>query len=604
MSKVGADDYATRPGATVQDFQDLPRTELPPLIHLVDIERTEYVGRTIQTDIVIAGVGETFHVPSAWTVDCSKSKKKSTRSACPVCPRMVALGSNKALLNFCRMSDDQVRGTMRLLSGCRNRPTPIVTAMSTITEILAVPTASGGMESPGRDYREKVVALIGTMQNSNIRYRATGEVIAEPKRQRASLLVSNLSRLQSAADGFVLTEPLRERFRAFQVVASHKVDPLETAGAQVARLTRDITQHITKIYGTRRECILLTALLVLHSPATILWSGEEIKGVVDALVIGDTGQGKSTQVRRLMSATGVGHFTSGSTSSRAGILYSLDSKVNDKRILRWGAFPLAHGEALVLDEAQNVSREQWSEFTTARSEGLLKVDRSIRAEHPCRVRLLAFANPVTRAQMAAFQYGIMAVHPSFGFLTHQDLRRFDVVACVAEGDQRLQDIDQARTETSADSLVPADLLRESILWVWTRRFSDCHYAAGAEAAIMKLATALSEKLGTPEIPLLITDAPEKVARLAFAYASLLHSTDDRHEHVIVTPVHVGLVGRYLEAVYMHPNCAFDQYAAVLRRRGGLTGRVPHHHRGPAHAWLKSGGPARNRVDAGVVPDRG
>jgi hypothetical protein len=217
-----------------------------------------------------------------------------------------------------------------------------------------------------------------------------------------------------------------------------------------------------------------------------------------------------------------------------------------------------------------VSREQWAEFTTARSEGLLKVDRSIRAEHPCRVRLLAFANPVTRAAMAAFQYGIMAVHPNFGFLTHQDLRRFDVVACVAEGDQRLEDIDQARMEAAADPLVPAHLLRESILWAWTRRFTDCHYAAGAEAAIMKMATALSQKLGTPEIPLLITDAPEKVARLAFAFASLLHSTNDRHEHVIVTPVHVGLVGRYLEAVYMHPNCAFDQYAAVLRRRAGLT----------------------------------
>jgi hypothetical protein len=87
---------------------------------------------------------------------------------------------------------------------------------------------------------------------------------------------------------------------------------------------------------------------------------------------------------------------------------------------------------------------------------------------------------------------------------------------------------------------------------------------------MKMATALTEKFSTPEIPLLITDAPEKIARLAFAFASLLHHTDDWHERVIVTPIHVGLVGRYLEAVYMHPNCAFDQYAAVLRRRGGLT----------------------------------
>ena len=106
----------------------------------------------------------------------------------------------------------------------------------------------------------------------------------------------------------------------------------------------------------------------------IPWDGERIKGTVDLQVIGDTGQGKTTAYRRLSATVGLGHFASGSTSSRTGVLYTLDSKVNDKRVLRWGSFPLAHGELLAIDEAQNIPREQWSEFTTARSEGILKVD--------------------------------------------------------------------------------------------------------------------------------------------------------------------------------------------------------------------------------------
>src|SRR5262249_10887283 len=42
----------------------------PPLIHLVDIERTQYVAQNVQADVVIAGVGETFHVPRSWTIGC------------------------------------------------------------------------------------------------------------------------------------------------------------------------------------------------------------------------------------------------------------------------------------------------------------------------------------------------------------------------------------------------------------------------------------------------------------------------------------------------------------------------------------------------------
>src|SRR5262249_44876280 len=159
---------------------------------------------------------------------------------------------------------------------------------------------------------------------------------------------------------------------------------------------------ITKVYGTHRVHVLLTELLVFHSARAIPWEGEQIKGTVDLLVVGDTGQGKTTQYRRLSAAIQLGHFASGSTSSRTGVLYTLPSKGTAKRVLRWGASPLAHGELLAIDEAQNIPREQWAEFTTARSEGVLRVDRAIRAEHPSRTRLIAFANPVVRPTMAEF----------------------------------------------------------------------------------------------------------------------------------------------------------------------------------------------------------
>jgi len=565
MSKIGADDFIVAKGASRADLEALPRGEiLPPLIPLVDIERSEYVGRLVQTDLVIAGIGETFHVPRAWKVDCREPD-------CQARQRTIDLRERKELLQLCRMSDDQVRGFMRRFSGCKHRPAAKIITIATITELLAFPVASATVDKSMRDYREKIVVLLGAPLQSNIRYRATGEVIAEPRGQRASLLITALDRLQSAAERFTLLPAVCDRFRVFQIPRSASPS-VDTAWDYARGLARDLTRHITKIYGPHRELLLLVALLTFHSPAVIPWGGEPIKGVLDVLCIGDTGQGKTTLIRRLMAAVGLGHFASGSTASRAGVLYSLDSKVHDKRVLRWGAFPLAHGELLALDESQNVPREEWREFTTARSEGVLRVERSIRAEHPSRVRLFCLANPLARHSMAELQYGIMAVHPAQGFLDPQDLRRFDVVICVAKGDQDIEDVQVTPLPDTTESPVSPDLLRESILWAWTRQLNHLDYAQNAERDIRKIAGVLNELYGTPEIPLLITDAHEKVARLAFAFAALLHSTDQTHQQIIVTPTHVWLVGRLLSAIYTHRNCAFDQYARILQQRSSLTDR--------------------------------
>src|SRR5262249_15014766 len=158
--------------------------------------------------------------------------------------------------------------------------------------------------------------------------------------------------------------------------------------------------------------------------------------------------------------------------------------------------------------AQNIPREQWAEFTTARSEGVLRVDRAIRAEHPSRTRLIAFANPVGRATMAEFQYGIQAVHPEHGFLAIQDLRRFDLVACVAEGDQTPEEIRRGvPSEDLLPDLCPA-ALRASVLWAWTRTADNIEYAPQTVEAIHTMAETLNQTFGTADIPLLITDAPE------------------------------------------------------------------------------------------------
>jgi hypothetical protein len=420
--------------------------------------------------------------------------------------------------------------------------------------------------------RDKVVTYVGALSERYGHVRATGEVIPEPRRQRASMLVTRLEPLRSVTDHITMTADLSAAFRRFQIPILDQPESavvLQGAVAHVRALTKGITRGIVKIYGTHRETLLLSELLVLHSPAEVRWDGELMKGVLDLLVVGDSGQGKTTGAERLLRAINLGSLASCSSSSRAGVLYSLDGKVNDRRILTWGSYPLAHGTLLVLDEAQQLPREEWAQLTSARSEGVLRVTRAIRAEHPSRVRLVAFANPINAETMAGLQYGIAAVRPSKGgFLAPKDLRRFDLVVCVTDEDHGLDD-QVPPTAEDAIAIEPS-ALGESVRWAWTRRPNHLHFTEDSIDTIKLTARRLVAAYGHASLPVMISgDATDKVARLSAACASFVHSTDASHEAVVVHPIHVLLVADLLESVYDHPSALLGEYVQQIRRGATL-----------------------------------
>lgn len=530
-------------------------------IHLIDLERTSFVGCLVSTDIIIGGIGEVFHVPKEWKIDCGS--RSNDTPPCTVCPTTVQLNTHnsRSFLDFCRMSDSQKIGKMRTLSGCERKGKVDVTEHTTITELLALPIADNKLK---QDYRDKIIYFIGNLKSTNQRYRAAGYVIAEPKKQKASLIVHELKQLETDVNKFILTDNMVEQFKHLQP----QTDTLETYLCHKKSITSEITANITKIYGDHRERILFAILLTYHSPINLNYNGAKIKGVIDTLIAGDTGEGKTTMYDRFKEAVGFGNITSASTSSRTGILYHLDSKVNDKRILRWGAYPLSHGELLGIDEAQKLPQDQWDEFTTARSEGVLKVERTIRSEHPCNTRLITFANPVNNKPMSQFQYGIEVVAPGFSFLRPADLRRFDILAIVNSDDQDISEVIKPTNPVTGN--ISTDLLRNSILWAWSRKRDDFVYGENSMDAIRDLSKALINRYKTTEIPLVVNDIQEKIARIAFSIATFFHSTDDSHEKVILKPLHVVVAGKTLEEFYDHPNCRFDQYTKVIRLNSLLT----------------------------------
>jgi DNA replicative helicase MCM subunit Mcm2 (Cdc46/Mcm family) len=111
------------------------------------------------------------------------------------------------------------------------------------------------------------------------------------------------------------------------------------------------------------------------------------RGWGELLIIGDSGQAKTTIVERMMHHYRLGELHSGESSRRTGLVYNLQQ--NNKRwFLVWGAFPLNDGGLLTIDELSGLNEEDLAVMSDVRSSGIAKATGVITAETTSRTRAI------------------------------------------------------------------------------------------------------------------------------------------------------------------------------------------------------------------------
>ena len=563
-------------GEKIYDSLDIK----PPSVHLIDIEDTKYTKKVVSTQVMVAATGSTFHIPRSYLVRCigqaqsnelcgsCSYKNGVTREISPI---------DTILIEFCNISKDQMMAILakRAKSSVQESCELNIKIVEhyAVQELVVVPKAfmirekSDGsvVDETGRDYRHKLIYYAGSLKETEGYFEAEGLVTPNPKNQLVTLLASRMASLSTDVTAFEITKEIKQEFKKLQVTQSG----IEGIEDKMTEILKDVTHNITRIYGEDREIVLLFVLLTMHSVLRFAFDGAPInKGWIEILIIGDTGQGKSQMLEKLIESIGLGQSITGSTATRTGLAYSLDTVESNKRFLRWGALPMNDGRFLIIDEAQKIPEAQIEELSSCRSSGLLKVERSIKGEHKTRVRLIFLANPVTGEPMSAHTHGIQAAK----FQRPADIRRLDVIICVSKGDVDADtEIYKLKAERDkVEHIITGGLLKQSILWAWTRKPDDVIFEPEASAEIIDQAKVLSKKYETADIPLVSTDIHEKLARLSVAMAALVHSTDESHTKVIVRPEHVQFISQKLQDVYDHKNCWLDKYAASMRTGSELT----------------------------------
>jgi hypothetical protein len=507
-------------GATVDELKVEVSLAGPPTtddssVHLLEIENAEFDGHSIQTPIRVVGVGEAFFAPRQVKVLCRGPRGE--KDECEHCP-LTATGesflriepTSRELLE-CIQAKEQAK--LKVLQRFVKAECPLFsvhqTSSQTITELIAYPKAQtldmseGGavVDDLGREFRKKRLFYVGRKSSSVQDFLATGTVLANPRNQVATLLAERLAPLD--------TLPPEPR--------AHRLS-LEDLDDLIDRLPA-----VTKIQG--RPEAHQVALITFSYPLALEFEGEIRSGWGSNAFLGAARTGKSEIPRKLIRAFRLGLYAVGEASTRAGLLYGIESLTYGHAI-QWGLLCQANGGLLVVDGVNALAPQDWVAMREARAQGVVRVNRIVSGTHPCRTRLLLLGN--TKKPLSTYDYPVQGLIELWN--DAPDLARLDLVVLFGENDVS-PEIINAPIEDDPPDLVP---LRENIARAWRISPGEITFQPYAVECIYMSAKELIKRfggVGSHQIPLVGNDIKIKLARLSAACALLTGNTAVEVEHV-------------------------------------------------------------------------
>lgn len=539
----------------------------PKLITVMESFDSRNVAKPVRMLVTIKGKKEPgYTVPREARLSCDRQAGQK----CQVCPMNATPGedtyvinpSDPVVLELIESSHIQVAEVIRRAYGAQkcNRLTIEGEGHQAVETLFARPSIDHSDGTQAGDYKNLKITNVGrhdTMPNNTV--EVIGALYPNPRTQANEFQSWEMERQVTSVDKFELDADVIRMMKRFQTTGR----PLKKA----ATISKELSQHVTRIYGRPEMHVLMD--LVWHSVISFKFGGELItRGWLEALVVGDTQQGKSETAKSLARHYRAGEVVPCESASFAGIVGGLQQFGSGKEwAVTWGAVPLNDRRLVVLEEVSGLPVEQVSQMSEIRSSGVAKLVKIQSEETYARTRLLWIGNP-RDAKMAEFTYGVDAIKPLIG--TNEDIARFDMAMSVSVGEVDPKEMNRAHEvgELKYTSEACAALVR----WAWTRSAEQVVWARGSEQAVYKLALKMGERY--VEDPPLVQSANIrlKIARCAVALAARTFSTDDSHERVIVTPAHVEDAVAFMDRIYGMPGFGYAERSKEIRSDQVEAGR--------------------------------
>lgn len=543
-------------------FVKITEDENVPEVPLIQSTLAQYTGKRIRVPALVAGkVTTPYIVPTLITATCEYFDEEKK-----LCNSCIFRFRKQAEKQFTSNDSDMLRlvdcdkakmetlvlDMLGICPKCRAAKL-LYDGYQNLELVQLVPKADTAFGFAGSaEYCARTAYTLASKVQANKRYTFTGYMHADPKTQQATHIFDECLPEKDLLDEFEMTPEIYKELSIFQPSAGQSI------ADKMREIHTDLERNVTYVW--ERRPVAYATDLVYHSVLSFRFQEQLVKrGWCECLIIGDSGQAKTTLVERLMQHYGAGELLNGESTRRTGLVYNI-KQMGETWMLNWGAMPLNDGGLLTIDELSGMNTDDLAKMSDVRSSGIAKATGVVTGETLARTRMIFISNPRSGRQLKAEPYGVIAVLKLIG--AAEDVRRLDFAIGVASGDVPMDLVNRA---VNSFEKVPhrytSELCKKRVLWAWSRHVDDIEFTAEAVEAILDCAGKMGAKYSS-RIPLVeAADQRIKLARLAVSTACCMFSTEDG-EHVIVKPEHVDFVFKYLNTIYDARALNYDKFSAA------------------------------------------
>lgn len=410
-----------------------------------------------------------------------------------------------------------------------------------------------------KEYKEMfnlVIYTLGEKLNNGQKYNLTYKVVRHPL--QGQVLVGVVIDIDKASDdltSFKITNEVKEQLKLFQpneVTLDEKLDEMFIKA---------------KGLGEMHNKDIFTAIeLTYHSVSDITLGIRDFPGMLDIMIIGDGGTGKSSGANTLRNVYNLGTKISLKGASIQSIIGGTDMSGGYKT--KMGLLPLAHGTLIVFEEFSDIGKDLVKSLTDIKTEKIVRIHRvagEIVAE--AKVRMLTITNPAKKSDgetnnIRKYANGIKVITELVG--AKEDIRRYDAYLLIKAAEDNQWDFEEILEQKKEH--YPIEALQNRVKWAWTRKKEDIEFVDGADKMIIEFAKVINQEIKT-DYQIFGPETPQKVARIATAYACMFVSTDNSFEKVIVTPDHINMATKWLRDLYQNDTFKINNH---LKSIGALT----------------------------------
>lgn len=536
-------------------------------VHLSDSSEAAFYGKRLRIPVMVSGKDNTPYLcPKIIKASCGDAADADNKK-CSNCQLALHAGemqkimtsTDKDVLKLIRCTENQQTAVIYDILGVNarcDRCSLEIKEHMNLEELRLIPKAEANFGfSKEHEYVVRTGYYIGNSLKTNKRYTMAGYMYPDPTSQYATYVFDKAYPEKDLISDFELNEETLNYLKTF------RVGPDQTVRDKFNEIHADLERNVTYIWERRNVAFAVD--LVYHTVLNFYFQEQYVKrGWGELLIIGDSGQAKTTIVERLMHHYRLGELHSGESSRRTGLVYNMQQ--NNKRwFLVWGAFPLNDGGLITIDELSGLNEDDLAVMSDVRSSGLAKATGVITAETTSRTRAIYISNPRNGRQLNAETYGVTAVLKLMG--KAEDVRRLDMAMSVASGD-----VDPALVNKSLKDFpivthtYTSDACNARVLWAWSRRPDDVVFTEEAAQCILECATQMGAKYSS-KVPIVeAADQRIKIARLAVAAACCVFSSDEAGQKVIVKPEHVEFVVDFMNELYCAKSFGYDKLSEQER----------------------------------------